>query len=843
MRCALFAFTPIFFFTFSDTLFAQEDVFEKAFGESFSSDEELESSDSLGEASNFQADRHVQKQEIDVQETDVIDTKEEAQLLESDSTDVEDNGELSERGELSDRFNYHNTLRGPIGGLHVVDAGSAIPGTFRLSLATDFFLKKNYILEGDRSSHLGARISLSWSAHSNIEAYASLESFSNQNDQGVPELYQTLGDFFLGIKGFARPLPWLALGGDASVNFLNGVGETGLSLKGTSFGLSANASADFRSLPGRSIPLITRLNLQYWFDNSAKLIEEIEDARYTNLSNAAPKDEEDRHLLNPIERFGLNVNRVDTLRLGIGLEAPFEVSNDFWLQPILEWNWWIPSNRQAYSCLIVPQAREGVRGLDSCLEEEGPSSFPMTATLGLRVLPPVKGLGIQVGASIALRGQSVFVRELAPTAPYSLLLALSYAYDPRTHVQTVIEKEPEIRVVERVPSSPLVGGKISGKIVSQENQEPIGDVVIRFRGQDYNALLSNQEGSFESPLLSVNQKVVLELSHPEYLPSTCSVRIPGSIEERQEERQEVSKEENVQEVFLESSVEYSFPDDPDHVANEKHHESDLIESSVEEAFEPRHREKEKAEKAIDANQENNALQVDIEKKIKLKVIQVLIECEMEKKPQAKNLQGKILSVSGKPLVGAQIHIKGLETKEALSDQHGEFHIEKPRAGVYQVQVDAEGYLLRRISIQVKESEESPLEIRLEKKPARSLVQVRKKGIFLRQSIHFARGSANLLERSAPVLSEIADVLLRNPDIKKVEIQGHTDDRGGRSRNLELSQKRAEVIREKLILKGVEAARLEARGYGQSRPLAPNITSANRAKNRRVSFVIRDRSDN
>jgi outer membrane protein OmpA-like peptidoglycan-associated protein len=81
------------------------------------------------------------------------------------------------------------------------------------------------------------------------------------------------------------------------------------------------------------------------------------------------------------------------------------------------------------------------------------------------------------------------------------------------------------------------------------------------------------------------------------------------------------------------------------------------------------------------------------------------------------------------------------------------------------------------------------------------------------------------------------VLIRNPDLELVEVQGHTDNRGDRALNMRLSQQRAESVRRWLNQHGVEPDRLTAKGYGPTRPLAPNITQQNRARNRRVQFRI------
>ena len=85
------------------------------------------------------------------------------------------------------------------------------------------------------------------------------------------------------------------------------------------------------------------------------------------------------------------------------------------------------------------------------------------------------------------------------------------------------------------------------------------------------------------------------------------------------------------------------------------------------------------------------------------------------------------------------------------------------------------------------------------------------------------------------------MLLRTPEIRSVEIQGHTDNLGKPSHNKDLSASRAEAVRTWLVEHGVDGSRLTSQGYGMERPLVPNITSRNRARNRRVEFVITSRN--
>ncbi len=94
--------------------------------------------------------------------------------------------------------------------------------------------------------------------------------------------------------------------------------------------------------------------------------------------------------------------------------------------------------------------------------------------------------------------------------------------------------------------------------------------------------------------------------------------------------------------------------------------------------------------------------------------------------------------------------------------------------------------------------------------------------------------------SFPILDSVADVLKTRPRIRKLEIQGHTDAHGDDAFNMDLSQRRANAVRAYLVDKhGIDASRLEAKGYGETKPIASNRSPAGRAKNRRVQFVVLD----
>jgi outer membrane protein OmpA-like peptidoglycan-associated protein len=118
---------------------------------------------------------------------------------------------------------------------------------------------------------------------------------------------------------------------------------------------------------------------------------------------------------------------------------------------------------------------------------------------------------------------------------------------------------------------------------------------------------------------------------------------------------------------------------------------------------------------------------------------------------------------------------------------------------------------------------------------KSLVVVTDREIRIMQQIHFEFDKDVIRRESYPVLDAVADVLRKTTSMR-IEVQGHSDNRGAAAYNLRLSERRAAAVRKYLVAHGVEADRLVSRGYGLSRPLVPNDTEQNRALNRRVQFI-------
>ncbi|MCP3140225.1 OmpA family protein [Pyxidicoccus sp. QH1ED-7-1] len=103
---------------------------------------------------------------------------------------------------------------------------------------------------------------------------------------------------------------------------------------------------------------------------------------------------------------------------------------------------------------------------------------------------------------------------------------------------------------------------------------------------------------------------------------------------------------------------------------------------------------------------------------------------------------------------------------------------------------------------------------------------------------FPVGRSEIQEDGARMLDELVGLLKARPGVS-IRIEGHTDNTGPEELNRTLSQERAEAVRAYLIQRGIAGSRLEARGYGPSRPFASNDTPEGRSENRRVEFIVKD----
>jgi outer membrane protein OmpA-like peptidoglycan-associated protein len=120
---------------------------------------------------------------------------------------------------------------------------------------------------------------------------------------------------------------------------------------------------------------------------------------------------------------------------------------------------------------------------------------------------------------------------------------------------------------------------------------------------------------------------------------------------------------------------------------------------------------------------------------------------------------------------------------------------------------------------------------------KTLVNLTKEKIEILEKIYFDTAKSTIKTVSFPLLDQVATVLKSHPELTKVRVEGHTDDVGDDAKNQTLSNDRAIAVRDYLVRKGVPVERLDAQGFGETKPVADNKKAAGRDQNRRVEFVV------
>lgn len=198
------------------------------------------------------------------------------------------------------------------------------------------------------------------------------------------------------------------------------------------------------------------------------------------------------------------------------------------------------------------------------------------------------------------------------------------------------------------------------------------------------------------------------------------------------------------------------------------------------------------------------------------------------------VQGSITDAQGAP-VQFSMRVVGQGVDQSFDSTPGGLIALKLDVGSYVGTVTAAGYKTKDVRFTVTEGEITVSDtLELDKPPETPNVRGSKRGISLRKRIRYQ--GDGLSPKSDAILDELAVFLNAHPEFKKIQINVHTDDRGNpRSR----SQARADAVRTYLVGKGVSPARIVAKGHGDSKPVAVNLTAAGRAKNNRTSISVKD----
>jgi outer membrane protein OmpA-like peptidoglycan-associated protein len=218
----------------------------------------------------------------------------------------------------------------------------------------------------------------------------------------------------------------------------------------------------------------------------------------------------------------------------------------------------------------------------------------------------------------------------------------------------------------------------------------------------------------------------------------------------------------------------------------------------------------------------------------------LVNAQDVKKPAATasniaKVDVNVTDMQGKASKGEVIIFKA-ETKgkfySGRSDAKGKFSIQLPAGDKYMISVkslaDSTQYGVLEIpALEADQFFTEPFVVDIQFEPARS---------YTLDDVHFDVGKASLRPGSTAELEDIVSYM-KNKETTSIEIAGHTDNVGKDADNIKLSQQRAETIRSYLIKKGIQAARVIAKGYGATEPIADNATEEGRQLNRRTEVRL------
>jgi outer membrane protein OmpA-like peptidoglycan-associated protein len=203
-----------------------------------------------------------------------------------------------------------------------------------------------------------------------------------------------------------------------------------------------------------------------------------------------------------------------------------------------------------------------------------------------------------------------------------------------------------------------------------------------------------------------------------------------------------------------------------------------------------------------------------------------------------NITGIVLEKeTEQPIKGARVSLA--DKTSTITDAEGRFGLKDIPTGFEVVEASAKGYNDGAGTADIGQGDDNPeVTIHLEKgKQATFNKETLQVGDTITlNNILFDQGKADLKPASIPELEKVVEFLKTNPGAE-IELSGHTSSEGDAAYNRSLSYQRVKACKDYLVSKGIDAGRIIATGYGPDRPVAPNDTEANRAKNRRVEMRL------
>lgn len=215
-----------------------------------------------------------------------------------------------------------------------------------------------------------------------------------------------------------------------------------------------------------------------------------------------------------------------------------------------------------------------------------------------------------------------------------------------------------------------------------------------------------------------------------------------------------------------------------------------------------------------------------------------IEVALAPVAEPAKVHGRITAPDGRPIAGGLVRFVGPTTAEVRTDAGGVYSATLA-AGTYAAHAEAPTAFSRDVKLTLRAGEDQDAWFTLKPRPATPGVRVVGDRLSLRRPIGWKPGPAGtpleLTPATEQLLEEVADLMSREPRIRKLVVEAHWDDSLDADRALELTKKQAQVVVDRLIQAGVAPERLEPRGLGGAQPVAPNLGPANRMRNRRVEL--------
>jgi outer membrane protein OmpA-like peptidoglycan-associated protein len=200
-------------------------------------------------------------------------------------------------------------------------------------------------------------------------------------------------------------------------------------------------------------------------------------------------------------------------------------------------------------------------------------------------------------------------------------------------------------------------------------------------------------------------------------------------------------------------------------------------------------------------------------------------------PKEVNVYGKVVnSKTGEP-INAEIIFSGHGLNKTTRSSSGGYAISVLATEEYSITIEAQGFVSTMEKLDIDTYEMQELEMNFSLQPVEVGTTVNLKNVL------FAQAKTEILPESFPELNLVVHFLQTNPNVR-IDLSGHTDNRGVHADNVKLSQQRVNKVKEYLVQKGIESKRISGKGYGGTKPIASNDTEESRRMNRRVEFTIK-----